>query len=170
MPFEAADVSQLLEEFRGCEAVITTGGDQFYVTAARPVSAVAGNANQVLVGVDMNDPTTTAIARAGAFAVTFVSDEQDQLTQTVAGVRNEAELDAGVLAAVTGAPIFAGGCAFLDCRVKNTMTVGNRICFVGDAVAAGKITGRTPRHPQDYPLSFSDDVHAAHMGLDPDLD
>lgn len=94
---------------------------------------------QVLVSLAQNARTHSLISRAGAFGVTILSADQQDLSERFAGrVPDEMDRLAGLAAFTleTGAPLLGGGLAHLDCRVIAKMDCGTSTIFVGEVVAA----------------------------------
>jgi len=90
--------------------------------------------------------THSLIVRAGTFAVTILAAGQEHVSQRFAGQGDYQEdrfagLETATL--LTGAPLFGGGLAWLDCRVVQTVTAGENSLFVGEVLAArGEFLGQ----------------------------
>ena len=84
--------------------------------------------------------THKLVSKAGAFAVTILSAQQQDISERVAG-RSSAEtgdrlenLETETLD--TGAPLIKGGLAYLDCRVSQKIDAGMNTLYVAEVVAA----------------------------------
>lgn len=95
---------------------------------------------QVLVCVNCEAHTHTAIAASGYFAVNLLAVEQVEWGMRFAGQRPEVTSrfeGIGYTTARTGAPILPGVLAWLDCRVRHAFNGGDHTIFVGDVEACG---------------------------------
>jgi flavin reductase (DIM6/NTAB) family NADH-FMN oxidoreductase RutF len=93
----------------------------------------------VLVSLERGTRTHELIQAAGIFAVTILSADQRLVSERFASSGTEAEdrfagLETHNL--VTGAPLLAGGLAFLDCRVVAAHPSGMNTLFIGEVLAA----------------------------------
>ena len=90
-----------------------------------------------LVTVTLEDRTRTRdlVERSGVFAVTILSAGQKQIADLFAGkLGREADRFAGVevFSLESGAPLIAGGLAFLDCRVVASHPLGSPTLYLGE--------------------------------------
>jgi len=94
-----------------------------------------------LVAVTLKQLTHThdLVVKSGIFAVTVLAAEQNELSDRFAGkLPNIPDRFEGV---TTGrlsleAPIFTNGLAYFDCRVVNSIPVGENTLFVAEVIAA----------------------------------
>lgn len=125
-------------------AVVTTVGPQGpRGMTASSFSSVSLHPPLVSVCVGDSLPTRAMVARAGAFAVSFLGKDQAHIGQVFAGLRPEVTDRFAGLAwqtAETGCPVLADATAWLDCRVAHAYPGGDHTIFVGEVLAA-----RTPR-------------------------
>lgn len=111
-----------------------------------------------LVTVTMNNDTRThqLVTGSGVFAVTVLSELQQALAERFAG-RLDPELDrmAGVetFSLATGAPLIAGGLAFVDCQVVYTYPGLHSTLFIGEVVAASALPS-LPGEDDPQPLLY----------------
>ena len=94
-----------------------------------------------LVTVTMNTNTRTyaLVQQSGIFAVTVLSRLQQPLAELFAGrVVEDQDRMAGLetFTLVTGAPLLAGGAAFVDCRVLDRYAMPHSTLFIAEALAA----------------------------------
>ena len=79
------------------------------------------------------------VEKSGEFAVTILSSNQKGLSEIFAGKHPEiTDRFEGVTTETLAihAPLITGGIAFFNCRVTNSMTVGENTLFVAEVVAA----------------------------------
>ncbi|WP_420453233.1 flavin reductase family protein [Ilumatobacter sp.] len=96
----------------------------------------------VLIGVGVDDDAVTheLISGAGAFSVNLWDAED---TRVFVKFSKPADDDGDSLngrpvsSATTGAPIFDGALAWVDCEVRHTLALGTHTLFVGEIVDAG---------------------------------
>jgi flavin reductase (DIM6/NTAB) family NADH-FMN oxidoreductase RutF len=102
-----------------------------------------------VVAVTMNTTARTnkLVEESGIFAVTVLSLAQLPLAELFAG-RSEDHGDrfAGLetFNLVTGAPLLAGGVAFLDCRVIYRHPLERSTLFLGEVLAVQSVTADVP--------------------------
>jgi flavin reductase (DIM6/NTAB) family NADH-FMN oxidoreductase RutF len=108
-----------------------------------------------LVTITMNNDTRTfaMVRRSGVFAVTVLSISQQHLAELFAGRVPDAGnrlagLDTFVM--VTGAPLLAGGLAFVDCRVVHEYPMARSTLLIGEVVAAQTLPASEPILPLIY--------------------
>ncbi len=93
----------------------------------------------VMISVGQELASDALLQAAGAYAVHFLRDDQQPLSDRFAGRLGEVDRFAGltVRTAATGAPILEECVAWLDCRVVSTHVAGDHTLFIGEVVAAG---------------------------------
>lgn len=100
-----------------------------------------------LICIDKRTRAHEEIPKAGGFVVNVLADDQEEIAARFAGRRPDLpDLFAGLdlLAAPSGAPVFAGGISYLDCRLREQLPGGDHTIFVGtvehaEAPAAGRL-------------------------------
>lgn len=112
----------------------------------------AGMTVSAFLSVSLEPPTilvslhaaaeTLALARAaGAFAVSLLHADQEQVSARFAGFGFPKDADrfegSRTGTRVTGAPVLEDALAWVDCRVRELHGVGTHVLLVGDVVAAG---------------------------------
>lgn len=83
--------------------------------------------------------THELVEKSGEFSITVLSADQRELSDRFAGkIPNLTDRFEGVRTETLSihAPLIAGGIAFLNCRVLNSMSVGENTLFVAEVVAA----------------------------------
>jgi flavin reductase (DIM6/NTAB) family NADH-FMN oxidoreductase RutF len=94
-----------------------------------------------LISVTLKKLTHTheLVEASGEFSVTILSAHQKELSDRFAGKHPElTDRFAGVVTETLSmhAPLIKGGMAYFNCRVVNSMTVGENTLFVAEVVAA----------------------------------
>jgi flavin reductase len=94
-----------------------------------------------LVTVTMNNNTRTGnlVLQSGVFAVTVLSQEQVELAELFAGrldLPGDRMDGLATFDLLTGAPLIAGGVAFVDCRVVYQYPMPLSTLFIGEVVSA----------------------------------
>lgn len=93
----------------------------------------------IMVALQQETRTANLVRAAGAFAVTILSADQQNLARRFAGQFGEEQprfQGVETFTLVTGAPLIRGGLAFLDCKVVNAFDVGGSTAYVGEVIAA----------------------------------
>ena len=95
-----------------------------------------------LVSISLEKVTRThgLVQKAGAFAVSILSQDQRALSDRFAGRETEAnDRFDGVetFSQETGSPILSEGLAFFDCRVAAMHDAGTHTLFIGEVLAVG---------------------------------
>jgi flavin reductase (DIM6/NTAB) family NADH-FMN oxidoreductase RutF len=93
----------------------------------------------VLVTLEQTTRTHALVTASGVFGVTILSSRQQALSQCFSGHDCDQEdrftgLETHSL--VSGAPMIAGGLAYLDCRVLARYASGNSTLFIAEVLAA----------------------------------
>lgn len=150
--FSGADFRQTLASFPTGVTVITTRGHAHdYGMTATAFSSVSLDPPLVLVCVITQNDGAQLIPRNGVFAVNVLSTEQEPLSNYFASRDRPRGRDAFSEVShreeATGAPIFDGVAAFLDCRLVMTHEAGDHLIFIGEVAALGS-------YPEVKPLVF----------------
>ena len=93
----------------------------------------------VLVSLQHATRTYHMVIESGIVGITILSEDQAELSDRFAGIVPEHEdRFAGVETFTwqTGAPLIAGGLAYLDCRVRTAIPLEQSTLFLLDVVAA----------------------------------
>jgi flavin reductase (DIM6/NTAB) family NADH-FMN oxidoreductase RutF len=93
----------------------------------------------IIISLQNSSRTRALISKAGDFAVTILSADQQELSDRFAGRIPDTEerlagLETEIL--VTGAPCLKGGLAYLDCHVVQTIPAGDNTLLLAEVVAA----------------------------------
>ena len=93
-----------------------------------------------IVSVTLNNQTRTfqMVNDAGVFGITFLADNQMDLSERFVGQTREAQRFSGldIFTLTTGAPLIYGGVAHLDCRVIYCYGMPDSSLFLGEVISA----------------------------------
>lgn len=93
----------------------------------------------ILISAQNNTRTHDLILRAGAFAVTLLSDQQQEISEIFAGRIPEHEdrfADLEIVTLETGSPVIPDGLAVFDCNLVGTYETDTTTVMFGEVVAA----------------------------------
>jgi len=104
---------------------------------ATAVCSVSLRPPLVLVCVEDDSSTRSAIERQDAFAVNLLDEEQVSLARRFAGGRTDKFDGVPWAAAETGAPVLRAAVGYVDCRVeRHVADAGDHEIFIGEVQAA----------------------------------
>lgn len=94
-----------------------------------------------LISVTLKRLTHTyeLVEKTGEFAMTILSANQDEISDRFAGkIPNITDRFDGLSTEtlLLDAPLLKGGMAYFNCRVKNSMVVGENVLFIAEVIAA----------------------------------
>ncbi len=138
----------------GVTVVTVRDGDAIHAMTANSFTSVSLHPTLALVSIQNGSTTNEFVERAGIFAVNVLSDRQEHFAKRFARqmpAPPDPFADIPYHAAVTGAPIFDGGMAYVDCKVVAAHLAGDHTIFVGEVLDAGFGSAR-----DDDPLLFFD--------------
>jgi flavin reductase (DIM6/NTAB) family NADH-FMN oxidoreductase RutF len=132
---------QVMRRFAtGVTVVTIRDGDLIHGMTANSFTSVSLHPTLVLISILNGSTTHEFISHAGTFAVNILSDKQESLAKRFAKqvpVPPEPFADIAYHAAITGAPIFDDGMAYVDCRVVAAHLAGDHTIFIGEVLDAG---------------------------------
>lgn len=102
-------------------------------------TSVSLDPRTVTISLMKNSRTHDLIIKAGTFGITFLSSDQQVISEKFAGKSTEAEnrfdeLETWTL--VSGAPLLCGGLAYLDCKLIAVHDFGTNSLLIGEVIAA----------------------------------
>ena len=105
----------------------------------------------IIVSLQTGSRTHELVNRSGAFGLTFLSAQQQDISDLFAGRAEVADRFTGlqVETLATGSPLIAGGLAWLDCRITQSIDAGMNTLVLAEVVAARNLS-------QDAPLVYHD--------------
>jgi len=106
------------------------------------------------ISLQKSSKTHDLILRSRTFGLTMLSARQAGISDLFAGKIFSEDRFAGLQTQtlVTGAPLLAGGLAWLDCRVVETFDAVSSTLFIAEALAAQTMNDATPLiyHNREY--------------------
>lgn len=93
----------------------------------------------ITISLQTASRTHDIVGKAGAFGLTILSADEQELSERFAGRKQESDdrfAGLQIETLVTGAPLIKGGLAYLDCRVVHTYDAGMNTLYVAEVVAA----------------------------------
>lgn len=106
----------------------------------------------IIVSLQTGSRTHELVNKSSAFGLTFLSAQQRDISDLFAGRKTEATdrfTDIQIETLITGSPLIAGGLAWLDCRVTQSIDAGMNTLILAEVVAARSLS-------QDEPLVYHD--------------
>ena len=140
MTIDAKEYRGIIGQFATGVTVITTAVDGWlHGMTANAITSVSLDPLLLLVCVDKEAHTHDHLSRAGAFAVSILAEDQQDLSQTFATANKPEE---GRLQGVryrigeNGAPIIDGCLASIQCEVTERTDAGDHTVFFGRVLDA----------------------------------
>ena len=102
-------------------------------------TSVSATPPVVLVSINQGARTHQLIKQSGVFAVSILEKSQKGISDKFAGLIPDVEdrfagIETKIL--LTGSPAIPGSVAYFDCKVINTLVVGNNTVFFGEVLDA----------------------------------
>lgn len=123
----------------GVSVVTSRFGDASHGMTVNSFGSISLDPPLVTVTMNNNTRTYALVQQSGIFAVTVLSRLQQPLAELFAGrVVEGQDRMAGLemFTLVTGAPLLAGGAAFVDCRVLHRHAMPHSTLFIAEVLAA----------------------------------
>jgi flavin reductase (DIM6/NTAB) family NADH-FMN oxidoreductase RutF len=124
----------------GVTVVTSRRGEDIHGMTVNAFLSVSLKPPTVLVSLSKNTRTERLVLEGGVFAVNILSGEQQALSDRFAGRHKDKEADRFEgfewTAGQTGAPLFKGALAALECRLLKSFDVGDHTLCLGEVVAA----------------------------------
>ena len=101
----------------------------------------------VLVALEQSTRTHALVSTTGFFGISILSTEQKAISECFAGQEcDDEDRFAGLEthSLVSGAPLIAGGLAYLDCHVVARFVSGNNTLFIAEVLAAQAGENKSP--------------------------
>jgi len=143
MSFDSKRQRQIMGRLAtGVTIVSTKAGDDGWGMTANAVTSLSLEPPLVLVAVARDSQTHTHLEQSRFFAISILSEEQEDLSNRFAfkGPKDFSGLD--VKTAVTGAPILRDSIGWVDCRLTEILPGGDHDIFLGEIVAGDAGDGR----------------------------
>jgi flavin reductase (DIM6/NTAB) family NADH-FMN oxidoreductase RutF len=105
----------------------------------------------IIVSLQTGSRTHELVNKSGAFGLTILSAQQQNISDLFAGRAEVADrfADVKIETLVTGSPLITGGLAWMDCRVSQSIDAGMNTLILAEVVAARNLS-------QDAPLVYHD--------------
>jgi flavin reductase (DIM6/NTAB) family NADH-FMN oxidoreductase RutF/DNA-binding GntR family transcriptional regulator len=126
----------------GVTIVSTRVGERDFGTTASAFSSLSLDPPMILVCLNQTSDTGSAIRRSRFFAVSVLRDDQQELARRFA-VKSETKFEGlDIERGTTGAPLFSGALAHVQCRVIRATQGGTHTVFLAEALEATGCEGR----------------------------
>lgn len=151
MPVTSEAFREALRHFpAGVTLVTIKAGNEVHGLTVSAFASVSPEPPLVSVMIDHRHHAYQLLERPGAvFAVSFLGDDQIELSNRFAWVKDENRFEAGRwTTAVTGAPVLAEAVAWLDCTIHSRHAAGTHTVYIGEVQASS--VPRADRAPLVY--------------------
>lgn len=151
MTVDAETFKDLMARFPAGVTVVTTEVDgRRYGLTVSAFASVSLDPPLVLVCIDRGAESHDRIEESGVFAVSFLGEDQADLSDRFAGFHDVDDRFEGIATTTrsTGAPLLKEAVAHADCRVEHAADGGDHTIFVG-RVQEGRVL-----RPEARPLAF----------------
>ncbi len=136
----------ILEQLRQAMRAWTTGvtivtakyDDQQYGMTVNSFTSISLEPPLISVTLKRLTHTHELVEKAGEFALTILASHQSELSDRFSGKLAIQDRFEGLITEklLIEAPLLTGGLAYLNCRVVNTMSVGENTLFIAEVIAA----------------------------------
>lgn len=121
-------------------AVITAKHDgQQYGMTVNSFTSISLEPPLISVTLKQLTHTHELVVRSGEFSVTILSSDQEKLSERFAGkqpdIKDRFE-GIPIETLILDAPLLKGGLAYFNCRVVNSISVGENTLFIAEVIAA----------------------------------
>lgn len=116
------------------------------------VTQVSSNPLLVLVAIGKTHYTSEMIREAGCFSINMLRPDQVELAKKCgfgSGKGKDRLAGQTLLHKKTGAPVIADCAAYLDCRLFETLDVGDHVLFIGEVVDMGDTEAELMVHDEE---------------------
>ncbi len=122
----------------GVTLVTIKAGDELHGLTVSAFASVSPEPPLVLVMIDQRHRAYQLLERPGAvFAVSFLGEDQMELSNRFAWLKDEDRFDAGRWTrAATGAPVLSDAVAWLDCTIHSRHAAGSHTVYIGEVQAS----------------------------------
>jgi flavin reductase len=134
----------------GVTVVSTLAGNESWGMTANSVTSLSLDPPLVLVAVIRHSATDGYLKASRVFAVSILSQEQEDLSIRFSGPGPRDLSDLNIKTAITGCPVLVDALGWVDCRVTHIFSGGDHEIFLGEIVA-----GEIHEHDQKPLLFFS---------------
>lgn len=167
MSFEPADFRATMAQFATGVTVVTTAIDttNFGLTV-NAFCSVSLHPSLILVSLDLQSQTYSAIRQSGIFAVNMLTREQQHLAGRFARKDPLGKTfdDIPIRTGKTGAPLFAEALAWIECRVAQEYPGGDHMLVLGEVLNLEHQTPVQTSEPLLYYRSAFREIQPEHGG------
>jgi flavin reductase (DIM6/NTAB) family NADH-FMN oxidoreductase RutF len=132
----------------GVTIVTSRAGKEVHGMTCNAFCSISIAPLSVIVSLTKNTRTERLIEKGAVFAVNVLSESQTELSDRFAGRHKNKEEDRfeGIqwTTVITGAPIFEGIQAYLDCNLMKTFDGGTHTLYLGEVLAAQADDSKRP--------------------------
>lgn len=159
MTFDADKLRQVMRAWTSGVTVVTAahGGERHGMTVSSFTSASL-DPPLIVISLQTDGRTHRLVQAAGAFAVSILGADQQELSDLFAGRAPDVSVEPGaslpdrlagleIETLVTGAPALKAGLARMDCRVVQAIPAGMNTVFLAEVVA---VSGEADGQPLVY--------------------
>ncbi len=151
MPITSEEYREALRHFASGVTIVTIrAAEKRHGLTVSAFASVSPEPPLVAVMIDQRHHAYGLLEAEGAsFAVNILRQEQEELSNRFAWVKDEDRFAVGDWGeAVTGAPVLADAAAWMDCTIHSRFTAGTHTIYIGEVQAS-----RVPR-PDEAPLLY----------------
>ncbi len=135
------DIAKVLAKLDYDICVVTMGkGSSGNALTVSWLTQVSGAPPMIAMAIKSSHQSTPMLKEAGAFAVNFLSDNQETTAKAYYGPAESGydKLSGSTLgdAPVTGSPLLSGVVGYLDCKIETSVIAGDHTVFIGEVLAA----------------------------------
>jgi flavin reductase (DIM6/NTAB) family NADH-FMN oxidoreductase RutF len=125
----------------GVTVVTTRHDDEMHGMTCNAFCSISLSPPTVMVSISSNTRSDRLMRLGKVFAVNVLSESQDELSNRFAGRHKDKEENRfegfAWKTAVTGAPIFEGTQAYLDCKIVNSLACGDHTLYIAEVLVSG---------------------------------
>ena len=157
MQDENEDLRQVMRNWASGVTVVTAkDGDQFHGMTVSAFTSISLQPPLVQVSLEKTSRTHDMVQKSEHFGVTILADDQKDISDRFAGripaMDDNRFLGLAIETLTSGAPLIAGGLAYLDCHIVHTYDTGLHTLFIGEVDALWTAHSGKPLlyYDQDY--------------------
>jgi flavin reductase (DIM6/NTAB) family NADH-FMN oxidoreductase RutF len=137
MPIDEFRFRQALGHFASGVTVVTTAyEDQLYGMTVSSFASVSLKPALILICVENNLSSHTAISHAGQFAVNILDRRQEHLSRRFATHENDKFTGVAWRSSRFGLPVLEGALTIIECQLYSSCPGGDHTIFVGEVLDA----------------------------------
>jgi flavin reductase (DIM6/NTAB) family NADH-FMN oxidoreductase RutF len=137
MPVDDAQFKLAMSHFASGVTIVTTEHDgKAYGMTVASFASLSLHPPLVLVCVEKSIKTHEAIAGAGKFGVSILTQEQADISSKFASRRDDKFDGVNITRGALGVPLIANALTTLECEVREALPGGDHTIFVGEVVDA----------------------------------